>query len=153
MSTTLSSNPWRTVVIVTAILVPTFLAIGAGALALRKAGPLTHSSVGRQGAPVAAAPVANPAPAVVEDCNRYAAEAQRDVGRIAKNGVIGGAVGAGAGAAGGAIADGGKGAGKGAGIGAIVGGTVGALYGLNEENKKTEAGRAAYADCLARRGY
>ena len=148
MSSTLSSNPWRTAVIATAILVSMFLAIGAGALALRKVGPLTHSSVAR-GAPAVAAP----ARAVVEDCNRYAEEARRDTGRIVQNGVVGGAVGAGAGAAGGAIADGGKGAGKGAGIGAIVGGAVGALYGLNEENKKSDAARAAYADCLARRGY
>jgi hypothetical protein len=148
MNTTFSSNPWRTAVIVTAILVPTFLAIGAGAIALRKVGPLTHSSVARQATPAAA-----PAPAVIEDCNRYAEQAKRDTGRIVKNGVVGGAVGAGAGAAGGAIADGGKGAGKGAGIGAIVGGAIGTLYGLNEENKKSEAARAAYGDCLARRGY
>ena len=145
---TITSNPWRTTVIAIAILVPTFLAVGAGTYALRQSRSATQPRVAARSESAAA-----PTRAVVEDCNRYAADAQRDTGRIVKNGVIGGAVGAGAGAAGGAIADGGKGAGKGAGIGAIVGGAVGALYGLNEENKKTEAGRAAYADCLARRGY
>lgn len=91
------------------------------------------------------------APAVVENCNQYAAAA-RDNMRIVKDGAIGGAVGAGVGAAGGAIADGGSGAGKGAGIGAVVGVVGGALYGLNEENKKSERARAAYAECVARRG-
>ena len=146
---TITSNPWRTAVIALAILVPTFLAVGAGTYALRHSRSETPPRV----AAARAEPAATPTPAVVEDCNRYAASAKRDTGRIVKNGVIGGAVGAGAGAAGGAIADGGKGAGKGAGIGAIVGGAVGALYGLNEENKRTEAGRAAYAECLAQRGY
>ena len=150
MATTLSSNPWRTAVLAIAVLVCTFLAIGAGAIALRKLGPLTHSSVSSARA---ARPLANPAPAAIEDCNQYAEQAKRDTGRIVKNGVIGGAVGAGAGAAGGAIAKGGEGAGKGAGIGAIVGGVVGTLYGLNEENKKSEAARAAYSQCMARRGY
>ena len=150
MENSLSSNPWRTAVLAIAVLVVASLAIGAGAVALRKLAPLTHSRVSTARA---ARPVASPAPAVVDDCNRYADQAQRDTGRIVKNGVIGGAVGAGAGAAGGAIADGGKGAGKGAGIGAIVGGAIGTLYGLNEENKKSDAARAAYADCMARRGY
>lgn len=67
---------------------------------------------------------------VVEDCNRYAAATERDTGR-----------------------DGPIGAGVGAGIGALVGATIGALRGLSEENSKTETARAAYADCLARRGY
>ena len=93
----------------------------------------------------------DPSPAIVEDCNRFAAQ-KRDGMRIAKNGAIGGVVGAGVGAAGGAIADGGKGAGKGAGIGALVGITAGALYGLNEENRKSAAAREAYAACIARGG-
>lgn len=88
---------------------------------------------------------------MVEDCNAYAAGA-RDNMRIVKNGAIGGALGAGVGAAGGAIADGDDGIGKGAGIGALVGAAAGALYGLNEENRKSEAARAAYADCIARGG-
>lgn len=138
---TVTANPWRTAVIAIAILVPTFLAVGAGVMALRKGDPLTHSSVASRPA------------AVVEDCNRYAASAQRDTGRIVRDGAVGGAVGAGVGAAGGAIADGGKGAGKGAGIGAVVGATIGALRGISEENEKTEAARSAYAECMARRGY
>ena len=92
-----------------------------------------------------------PSPAIVEDCNRYAAQ-KRDNMRIAKNGAIGAVVGAGVGAAGGAIADGGDGAGKGAGIGALVGVTAGALYGLNEENRKSDDARAAYSECIARGG-
>jgi hypothetical protein len=106
------------------------------------------------GDPEADAPAssrARPTAAMIEDCNRYAA-AERDGKRIAKDGAIGAAVGAAAGAAGGAIADGGDGAGKGAGIGAIVGAASGALYGVNEENKKSERAREAYADCIARNG-
>ena len=94
---------------------------------------------------------ASRSPALVEDCNRFAARARDDM-RIVKNGAVGGVVGAGVGAAGGAIADGGKGAGKGAGIGALVGITAGALYGLNEENRKSDAAREAYAECIARGG-
>lgn len=96
---------------------------------------------------------AQPPTAAVEDCNRYAANAERNLGEVAKKGLIGGAVGAGVGAAGGAIADGGDGAGKGAGIGAIVGATAGSLYGLSEENRRTEAAREAYSECMARKGY
>ena len=100
----------------------------------------------------AASAEARPSRAVIEDCNVYAANAARDNMRIVKDGAIGGAVGAGAGAVGGAIADGDDGLGKGAGIGALVGATAGALYGLNEENRKSEAARAAYAACVARGG-
>jgi len=139
------TNPWRTAVITTAAVTAVMLAIGAGAFALRKSPSLraaattgSTSRVERQ---------------VVEDCNRYAAAAQRDTGRIVRDGAIGGAVGAGVGAAGGAIAKGGEGAGKGAGIGALIGVTVGALRGLSEENRKSETARQAYAECLERRGY
>jgi hypothetical protein len=139
------SNPWRTAVIATAAVIAVMLAIGAGAFALRKSPSLrAATSIG------SARQVHE---RVVEDCNRYAADTQRDTGRIVRDGAVGGAVGAGVGAAGGAIAKGGEGAGKGAGIGALLGATVGALRGLSEENRKTETARAAYADCLARRGY
>jgi hypothetical protein len=37
-------------------------------------------------------------------------------------------------------------------IGALVGAAAGAMYGLNEENKKSDAARAAYANCIARGG-
>src|SRR5262249_58555313 len=102
------SNPWRTAVIATAAVTAVMLAIGAGAFALRKSPSLraaTTSGESRQAHQQ-----------VIEDCNRYAAAAQRDNGRIVRDGAIGGAVGAGVGAAGGAIAKGGEGAGKGAGI-------------------------------------
>jgi uncharacterized protein YcfJ len=94
--------------------------------------------------------VVQPAAEVIENCNQYAAAA-RDNKRIAKDGAIGAVVGAGVGAAGGAIADGGDGAGKGAGIGAVVGVVSGALYGVTEENKKSERAREAYSACIARR--
>lgn len=99
-----------------------------------------------------ARPPALPA-AVIEDCNRYAAAAKRDAGRVAGEAVVGGGIGAGVGAVGGAIAGGHEAPKKGAGIGALVGATAGALHGLSEENRRTEAARAAYAECLARGGY
>jgi hypothetical protein len=135
------SNPWKYAFIAAAIGIPlTVLAFAGGARLLRT------EPEGK----AATCVVYRPAPAVIENCNVYAAEA-RNNGRIARDGLIGGAVGAGVGAASGAIADGGKGAGKGAGIGAVVGLTGGALYGLNEENQKSSA-RNAYRDCLARQG-
>ena len=141
------SNPWKWAFIAAAVGIPlTVLAFAGGARLLRIGPPAeVHATAS------AARAVARPAPAVIEDCNQYAAEA-RDNMRIVKNGAIGGAVGAGAGAAGGAIADGKDGIGKGAGIGALVGVVGGALYGLNEENKKSDAAREAYAECIARRG-
>ena len=135
---------WKATLFALLLLIPTLLAIGAGAYALRK------SPAMRAVTPGMSAPRER---AVVEDCNRYADAARRDTGTIVRDGAIGGAVGAGVGAAGGAIADGGNGAGKGAGIGALVGATVGALRGLSQENQRSEAARSAYSDCLARRGY
>jgi hypothetical protein len=102
--------------------------------------------------PAARAAAAAPA-AFIERCNRQAAQARRDPNRILRDGVVGGAVGAGVGAAGGAIADGGDGAGKGAGIGALVGAAAGTVYGLNQENRKSEQAMAAYQQCMARHGY
>jgi hypothetical protein len=90
----------------------------------------------------------------VEICNDRARAAKSDrTAEVLKDVLIGGAVGAGVGAAGGAVADGGKGAGKGAGIGALVGVAGGTLYGLNQENQRTAAARAAYQECMARKGY
>jgi hypothetical protein len=141
-------NPWKWAFITLAIGVPVAaLAIAGGARLLQSSAEEEAEAEARSASRVAA----RPAPRVIEDCNRYAAEA-RDNMRILKDGAIGGAVGAGVGAAGGAIADGGEGAGKGAGIGAVVGAVGGALYGLNEENKKSEQARQAYAECVARRG-
>jgi hypothetical protein len=143
------NNPWKWSFIAAVIGVPVAILAFAGGAQLLKgepeadANPATVTVV----RPAAAAPPA----ALVENCNQYAAAA-RDNMRIAKDGAIGGVVGAGVGAAGGAIADGGKGAGKGAGIGAVVGVVGGALYGLTEENKKSERSREAYAECIARRG-
>jgi hypothetical protein len=138
------SNPWKWSFIAAAIGIPlTVLAFAGGARLMQDDLDSEARSSGKA--------VARPAARVVEDCNQYAAAARNNM-RIVKDGAIGGAVGAGVGAAGGAIADGGSGAGKGAGIGAVVGVVGGALYGLTEENKKSERSREAYAECVARRG-
>lgn len=149
-----AANPWKAIAIV--------IAIGAVLLAV---GVILASRDDRPEPPAASAPVARSAPAqervaaagapaaVIEDCNAYAAQVRRDKTRILRDAVVGGAAGAGVGAAGGAIADGGEGAGKGAGIGAIVGATAGTLFGLDEENERSEQARAAYQQCMARRGY
>ncbi len=131
------SNPWKMGVIVGAIAAVVFLAGGVLAWGLLRSDEAS----------------ALPSARLIEDCNRYAAQAERDTGRIVKDGAIGAGVGAGVGAASGAIANGSKGAGKGAGIGAILGATAGALYGLNEENKRTGRARTAYRECMARHGY
>ena len=136
------SNPWKYAFIAAAIGIPATVLAFAGGARLLRTEPAAKSAVAVE---------YRPSPEAIENCNLYAAEA-RDNMRIAKNGLVGGAVGAGVGAAGGAIADGGKGAGKGAGIGAIVGLTAGALYGLNEENQKSERAQEAYRECIARRG-
>lgn len=99
------------------------------------------------------AAAAPPPPSAVEDCNRYAADAERDAKRVVGDAVVGGAIGAAVGAASGAIADGDDGAGKGAGIGALIGATAGTLHGLSQENSRSEAARAAYSECMANRGY
>jgi uncharacterized protein YcfJ len=146
------NNPWKWSFLIAVIGIPLItLAFAVAARMLRGDPEEEVAAPARAPARVAAAPAARPPPALIEDCNRYAATA-RDNGHILQDGVIGGAVGAGAGAAGGAIADGGSGAGKGAGIGAVVGAVGGALYGLTEENKKSERAREAYAECIARRG-
>jgi uncharacterized protein YcfJ len=135
------NNPWKSAVLTIGALLILLVAAFALANVLEEVGAASKTAA------------AEPSRAVVEDCNRYAAEATRDTQRLVKDGVVGGAIGAGLGAAGGAIADGGKGAGKGAGIGAIAGVAAGTLYGLNEENRRTDAARAAYQTCMARRGY
>jgi uncharacterized protein YcfJ len=135
------SNPWKWSFVAAVIGIPlTVLAFNNREQLLRSEPTRGSSQAVRQ-----------LAPAVIEDCNQFAAAA-RDNKRIAKDGAIGAVVGAGVGAAGGAIADGGDGAGKGAGIGAVVGVVSGALYGLSEENQKSERAREAYSACIARRG-
>ena len=99
---------------------------------------------------------AHPSQASIDACNRYAAAqvGQHDKGaEIVKDGAIGAAAGAALGAAGGAIAGGGKGAGKGAAVGGLVGAGGGSLYGLNENQKRDQHYRDAYAACMHARGY
>lgn len=142
---TREGNPWKTAMMAIAIGVPL---VGFGAVVANFTERSRESNGGQAPAASSRAPAA-----VVEECNRFAADTERDATRVLRDGVVGGAVGAGVGAAGGAIADGGDGAGKGAGIGALVGATAGALYGLSEENRKSEQAMAAYRDCMDRRGY
>jgi uncharacterized protein YcfJ len=146
------SNPWKWSFIAAVIGIPVAVLAFAGAARLIQNQPEQEAQAQARAARPARVAAARPAPRVIEDCNAYATEQARDNMRILKDGAIGGAVGAGVGAAGGAIADGGSGAGKGAGIGAVVGAVGGALYGLNEENKKSDRARQAYAECIARRG-
>jgi len=97
-----------------------------------------------------------PTQTTIADCNAVAVAqvGGRDkTTEVVKDAAIGALIGAGVGAAGGAAASGGKGAGKGAAIGGIVGAGGGTLYGLNENKKHDEAYRAAYARCMASRGY
>ena len=136
-------NPWKWSFIAAVIGVPLTVLAFAGGARLLKSEPAAEARIESRALP-------RPAPAVIENCNQYAEAARNNI-RILKDGAIGAAVGAGVGAAGGAIADGGSGAGKGAGIGAVVGVVGGALYGLNEENKKSDSAREAYAECIARR--
>jgi len=150
-------NPWKNAVIGGSVAALILIATGAVVASLQGDAAEKPSAIAAQVPARAAAPAPRvasaPPQSIVEDCNRHAAAADRNEMEIAKDGLIGGAIGAGVGAAGGAIAKGGKGAGKGAGIGAIVGAVGGSLYGLNEENRRTESARAAYGDCMARRGY
>jgi len=150
-------NHWKTAVIAGSVAALLLVATG-GVMAYLQDDPIEETAeVAAEVAAPAATPArqvaAAPPRTVVEDCNRYAAAADRNEMVIAKDGLIGGAVGAAVGAAGGAIAKGGKGAGKGAGIGALVGVVGGSLYGLNEENQRTEAARNAYRTCMNRQGY
>jgi len=84
-----SSNPWKTALIAAAIGIPALgIAYAGGSRMLGASAPAESASR---------------SPALVEDCNRFAARARDDM-RIVKNGAVGGVVGAGVGAAGGAIA-------------------------------------------------
>jgi hypothetical protein len=152
---TREENAWKVVVLAaigTMLLIGVGIAVANSALDVDEARARATRAEAASPAPTQVARAAPPA-TVVEDCNQYAARAQRNTGRIVRDGVVGTAVGAGVGAAGGAIADGGEGAGKGAGIGAIVGAVGGTLFGLSEENRKSDQAMAAYQQCMARRGY
>ena len=150
------NNPWKNVVIFGGVAFVAFLAAGGVIAYLQDDAGESETAAEQTAQPSASAPAVSagqPPQRIIEDCNRYAAEADRDGKEIAKDGLLGAVAGAGLGAAAGAIADGGSGAGKGAGIGAIVGGAGGTLYGFNKENQRTEAARAAYRECMARNGY
>jgi hypothetical protein len=89
---------------------------------------------------VAASPelaaVDRPPPQVVDACNRVAAEA-----------LVGAAAGSGTAAQGAEVGDGE------ARDGSPYGAAAGTLLGVSEENRRTRAGRDAYRECLAGRGY
>jgi len=117
------ANPWKATVLAIALGVP-LVAVGTIVANLTDRG--RASSSGAAPAASSRAPAA-----VVEECNRFAAEAERDATRVLRDGVLGGA-----------------------GVGALVGATAGTpLYGLNEEDRKSEQAMGAYRDCMDRRGY
>lgn len=165
---TQQSNPWKTATI--AIVASVVAALASGVVVARvtdakqsridaerleaeaEEATLAEEEAKDEAAPVVIVqqPAATKRTVVLEDCNKYLAAADRKGREVAKDSVLGAAVGAGLGAAGGAIVDGGSGAGKGAGVGAIVGLAGGTLYGLNQENQRTQAARNAYHACKAR---
>ncbi len=155
-------NPWKFATIGLSAMVATALVTGlvvAGWNARstdREPPPATSSAAG-PGAPSAAGSSPGvPMQTSIADCNQVAAAevgGHDKTGEVVKDSVVGALIGAAVGAAGGAAAGGGKGAGKGAAIGGAVGAGGGSLYGLNENKKHDEAYRAAYARCMASRGY
>src|SRR5262245_6070489 len=145
-------NPWKAATIgLSALMATTLIAtLVVGNWSGRDANHKGNST----GSPVASPGV--PTQTAIADCNSVAAAqvSGRDkTGEVIKDTAVGALIGAAVGAAGGAVADGGKGAGKGAAIGGVVGAGGGTLYGLNENKKHDEAYRAAYARCMASRGY
>lgn len=121
-------NPWKLATIGLSVMVATALVTGlvVASLGGRDAERQAISSVAPKGG--------IPMHTSIADCNQVAAA---QVGPHDK----------------GAAADGGNGAGKGAAIGGAVGAGGGSLWGLNENRKHDEAYRAAYAQCMASRGY
>ena len=126
------NNPWKTALIAGGAAALIFIATGAVFAYLQDDDIEEPAEIAAEAAAPrpAAAPtpqVASAPPAsIVEDCNRYAAAADRNEMEIAKDGLLGGA---------------------------IVGAAGGTLYGLNQENQRTEGARYAYQECMARRGY
>ncbi len=112
---------------------PALAAVG-GVLALALLMGLATGAV-QEAIDVAAGPqlaaTDEPPPQVIEACNSYAARADTSV--VVEEGVRSGAV----------VRD--EDAGGGA--------APGPLLGLSEENRRNEAARIAYGDCMERRGY
>ena len=148
-------NPWKMTAIGLGLVVAA--ALITGVVVANWSGHEGTQKVVTSAAPAAvvAPPVGLPSQAVIDACNRQAAQAapQSKTTVLVKDGAIGAVVGAAVGAAGGAIVDGGSGAGKGAVIGGVLGAGGGALYGVNENRKTDERYRAAYASCMRSRGY
>jgi len=143
-------NPWKLATIGLSVMVATALVTGLVVASW------SGRDAERQAISSAAPKGGIPMHTSIADCNQVAAAQvgpHDKTGEVVKDGVIGALIGAAVGAAGGAAADGGKGAGKGAAIGGAVGAGGGSLYGLNENKKHDEAYRAAYARCMASRGY
>ncbi|HEY3065567.1 MAG TPA: hypothetical protein VGL09_07225 [Methylomirabilota bacterium] len=155
-------NPWKLIALGMALMMATALATGLVVANWSGIGAPSASLEERPAvapAPAAKSPAAPvtkprvPTQAAIASCNREAASTTDKTVEVVRDAAIGAAVGAAAGAGGGAIADGGKGAGKGAAIGGLVGAAGGTLYGLNENRKKDERYREAYASCMRARGY
>src|SRR5262245_40075878 len=95
------SNPWKSIAIAIGV-AAVLLAVGV-IMASRGDRSDERADVAERSARAPARVATNAPPRVVEDCNAYAAQMERDKGRILRDAVVGGAAGAGAGAAGGAI--------------------------------------------------
>lgn len=166
-------NPWKISTLALALVMGSILVVGLVRAQRAPVQPEPTASVAPlPSAPPAPAPVPGthagsarrvarhtpgvPTRAVVQACNRYAAEqvGHRDkTVDTVKDVLIGTAIGGAVGAAGGAIADGGSGAGKGAAIGGVAGAAGGTLYGLTENRRHDERYRDAYGACMRARGY
>ncbi|HKB23800.1 MAG TPA: hypothetical protein VKG64_02000 [Methylomirabilota bacterium] len=138
-----SLHPWKLTVIVMGLVVGTSLVTGFVVVNWTDPDPVHIAARPRAaGAPTAlvAERLALPTREVVAACNRYAAAQVSERGKtegVARDAADGAAVGAG----------------KGAAIGGGVGAGGGALYGVNENKRRDERYRDAYATCMRSLGY
>src|SRR5947207_1009030 len=150
-------NPWKVTAVAMALVMS--IALVTGLVVANRAGHDTYGKTAALSPGATNAPAARfsqtsrvPTQAAVDACNRYASsqtDARDKTAPVVKDAAVGAIVGAAVGAAGGAIAGGGKGAA----IGGVVGASGGSLYGLNENKKRDELYRDAYARCMSSRGY
>ena len=120
-------NPWKLATIGLSVMVATALVTGLVVASW------SGRDADRQAISSAAPKGGIPMHTSIADCNQVAAAQvgpHDKTGEVVKDGVIGALIGAAVGAAGGGL-----------------------LYGLNENKKHDEAYRAAYARCMASRGY
>jgi hypothetical protein len=127
-------NPWKTLGFAIAIAIPALLVVGA------VVGMLEDDRRVEELASVVIADSAPPA-SVVEECNRYA-DLERGEEAEVKRGAA--PAGASADVAANAPGDAGKNASQ---------RSPGTLVGMSEQNSRSAATRAAFRDCMTRKGY